>query len=34
MRSWRDDCKKALMIAGVENKPVSFIFVDTQIINE
>jgi dynein heavy chain, axonemal len=34
MRSWRDDCKKVLMMAGVENKPVSFLFVDTQIINE
>jgi len=34
MRSWRDDVKKVLMIAGVENKPVTFLFVDTQIINE
>lgn len=34
MRSWREDCKKVLMIAGVENKPVTFLFVDTQIINE
>jgi len=29
MRSWRDDVKKVLMIAGVENKPVTFLFVDT-----
>jgi len=34
MRSWRDDVKKALMMAGVENKPITFLFVDTQIINE
>ena len=29
MRSWRDDCKKVLMMAGVENKPLTFLFVDT-----
>lgn len=29
MRAWRDDVKKVLMMAGVENKGVSFIFVDT-----
>lgn len=29
MMNWRDDCKKALMQAGVENKPTSFLFVDT-----
>ena len=34
MRSWREDVKKVLMIAGIENKPISFLFVDTQIINE
>jgi len=34
MGKWRDDLKRCLMIAGVENKPVSFLFVDTQIINE
>ncbi|KAL4440889.1 hypothetical protein ABPG74_009302 [Tetrahymena malaccensis] len=34
MRSWRDDIKKCLMMAGVENKSLTFLFVDTQIINE
>ena len=34
MRAWRDDVKKIIMLAGVENKCVSFVFVDTQIINE
>lgn len=34
MNNWRDDVKKALMMAGAENKPTSFLFVDTQIINE
>ncbi|CAD8156782.1 unnamed protein product [Paramecium pentaurelia] len=34
MRSWREDVKKVLMIAGIENKPVTFLFCDTQIINE
>jgi len=29
MRSWREDLKKVLMMAGVENKGVSFLFVDT-----
>ena len=31
---WREDLKKCLMIAGIENKAVAFLFVDTQIINE
>ena len=34
MANWREDVKVALMQAGVENKPTSFIFVDTQIVNE
>ena len=34
MQNWRDDVKRALMQAGVENKPTSFLFVDTQIVNE
>jgi dynein heavy chain len=34
MRSWREDLKKVLMLAGIENSPVTFLFVDTQIINE
>jgi dynein heavy chain len=34
MNNWREDVKKALMMAGCENKPTSFLFVDTQIINE
>lgn len=34
MRSWRDDVRTILMTAGVENRPITFLFVDTQIINE
>jgi dynein heavy chain len=34
MRDWRDNVKTVLMQAGVEGKPTTFIFVDTQIINE
>jgi hypothetical protein len=29
MQNWREDVKKALMQAGIENKPTSFLFVDT-----
>ena len=34
MLNWREDAKKCLMLAGIENKPTSFLFVDTQIVNE
>jgi dynein heavy chain len=34
MRAWRDDVKRILMSAGIENKQITFLFVDTQIINE
>ena len=34
VRAWRDDLKKVLMFAGIENKPISFLFCDTQIIRE
>lgn len=34
MRDWRDNLKYCLMLAGVEGKPTTFLFVDTQIINE
>lgn len=34
MANWREDIKKALMMAGVENKSTTFLFVDTQIIRE
>ena len=34
MKQWREDLKTILMAAGVENKPITFLFVDTQIINE
>lgn len=34
IKAWREDVKKLLMLAGVENKAVSFLFVDTQIISE
>lgn len=29
MKSWREDVKKVLLMAGNENKPVTFLFVDT-----
>jgi dynein heavy chain len=29
MQNWREDVKKALMQAGVDDKPTSFLFVDT-----
>jgi len=34
MFNWREDVKKVLMQAGIENKETSFLFVDTQVINE
>jgi dynein heavy chain len=34
MQNWRDDAKKALMQCGIDNKQTSFLFVDTQIVNE
>jgi dynein heavy chain len=34
MSNWREDVKKCLMQAGVDNKSTSFLFVDTQIVNE
>ena len=34
LRSFRDDMKNLLMEAGVENKSITFLFVDTQIFNE
>lgn len=34
MQNWREDVKKALFQAGYENKQTSFLFVDTQIVNE
>jgi len=34
MKSWREDIKKVLMFAGLENKPISFLFTDTQILKE
>lgn len=29
MRAWREDVKKVLMICGIENKSVTFLFCDT-----
>jgi len=29
IRAWREDVKKLLMLAGVDNKAVTFLFVDT-----
>jgi dynein heavy chain len=34
MSNWREDAKVCLLQAGIENKPLSFLFVDTQIVNE
>jgi len=34
MRDWRENCKTVLMQAGCEAKDTTFLFVDTQIINE
>lgn len=33
MKDWRDNLKTVLMIGGVQAKPTTFLFVDTQIIN-
>jgi len=34
MSKWREDVKRLVYSAIVDNKPVTFMFVDTQIINE
>jgi dynein heavy chain len=34
MRDWRDNLKTCLTQTGVEGKTTTFLFVDTQIINE
>ncbi|CAH8652543.1 unnamed protein product [Schistosoma rodhaini] len=34
MNDWREDLKKIMMKAGIENKPVTFLFSDTQIKSE
>lgn len=34
MKDWRENLKTVLLTAGVEAKPTTFLFVDTQIINE
>jgi len=34
MRDWKENLKTCLMQAGVDGKPTTFLFVDTQIINE
>lgn len=34
MNEWRENVKECLMLAGVQNLPVVFLFNDTQIINE
>lgn len=31
---WRDDLKKLLLKAGIEGKPIIFLFADTQIADE
>jgi len=31
---WREDLKKCLKIAGVDNEPIVFLFTDTQIVKE
>mmetsp|Transcript_4718 Transcript_4718/g.3248 ORF Transcript_4718/g.3248 Transcript_4718/m.3248 type:complete len:116 (+) Transcript_4718:2267-2614(+) len=34
MRDWKENLKTCLMQAGVDGKPTTFLFVDTQIIHE
>lgn len=34
MVMWRENLKTCLMQAGVDGKPTTFLFCDTQIINE
>jgi hypothetical protein len=34
MPNWREDAKKCLMQCGVDNKATTFLFVDTQVVNE
>ncbi|XP_062056155.1 dynein axonemal heavy chain 1 [Lepus europaeus] len=34
LSEWRDDVKKALLKAGLQNLPITFLFADTQIKNE
>ena len=34
MAEWRDDVKEALLLAGIEDRPLTFLFTDTQIIDE
>ena len=29
MRNWREDVKEVLLLAGIQNNPVTFLFVDT-----
>lgn len=31
---WREDVKKCLLKAGIEDKPIVFLFSDVQIVNE
>ena len=33
LSDWHDDLKKVMLKAGVENKPVVFLFSDTQVHN-
>jgi dynein heavy chain len=34
MKDWKDNLKTCLLTAGTKNRQTSFLFVDTQIINE
>lgn len=34
MRSWREDLRQVLLYAGGDMKPVTFLFVDTQILKD
>jgi len=29
MKNWREDCKKVLMLSGLEDRSHTFLFVDT-----
>lgn len=31
MTEWRDDIKKVLLKAGLQNMPITFLFADTQV---
>ena len=34
MTEWREDIKKCMLKAGLQNQPITFLFSDTQIKSE